>query len=52
MAWTLEARFTLAALVSTFITSGVSLLLKHSRCMPHARNSKASLLPVLAEGIT
>lgn len=51
MAWTLEARFALAALVLTFIMSGVGLLLKYHRCMPHLRNSKASLLQVSVEGI-
>lgn len=52
MAWTLEAGFTLAALLLTFIMSGVGLLLKHRRCMPCLRNSKASLLQEPVEGIT
>lgn len=51
MAWTLEAGFALAALVLTFILSGVGLLLKHHRCMPLLRNSKADPLHHLAEGI-
>jgi hypothetical protein len=51
MAWTLEAGFALAALLLTSIMSGVGLLLKHRRCVPHLRNSKASFLEGTVEGI-
>lgn len=51
MAWTLEAGFTLAALLLTFIMSGVGVLLKHRSCIPYLKNRKASLLQVLIEGI-
>jgi hypothetical protein len=52
MAWTLEAEFALAALLLTSLISRVGLLLKHRRCMPHLRNSEASLLQEPVEGIT
>jgi hypothetical protein len=51
MAWTLEAKFALAALLLTFIMSEVGLLLKHRRCMPYLKNSKDSLHQKPVEGI-
>jgi hypothetical protein len=52
MSWTLEAELALAALLLTFIMSGVGLVLKHRRRAPHLRNSIAGLLREPVRGIT